>query len=113
MGTNYYLRMNICSNCGRYDELHIGKSSGGWRFMFHGYRELSDEVKFSSYSDLLQILNTGNYQIYDEYQELISISDFLSMVKEKQKLRSQFPSLGTDNAEVDSCGFEFYFYDFS
>ncbi len=37
MGINYYHRTNICKECGRYDERHIGKSSHGWQFSFHGY----------------------------------------------------------------------------
>jgi hypothetical protein len=38
MGTNYYLRENICEHCGRSDEpTHIGKSSAGWCFALHVY----------------------------------------------------------------------------
>ena len=45
MGTNYYFRKpltNYCEHCGRSDppeELHIGKSSGGWCFGLHVYPE--------------------------------------------------------------------------
>ena len=39
MGTNYYVAKNLCECCNRYDrEYHIGKSSYGWSFSFHGYR---------------------------------------------------------------------------
>ena len=39
MGTNYYVAKNYCECCDRYDqEYHIGKSSYGWSFTFHGYK---------------------------------------------------------------------------
>lgn len=38
MGTNYYYRFNECEHCNRYDEAHVGKQSGGWSFLFHGYQ---------------------------------------------------------------------------
>ncbi len=53
MGTNYYLTVNeVCSECGRGEEqIHIGKSSGGWHFLIHVIPErklyfLSDWQKF-------------------------------------------------------------------
>lgn len=37
MGTNYYLKENTCECCGRSEERHIGKSSGGWVFCLRVY----------------------------------------------------------------------------
>ena len=34
MGTNFYVRLNYCEHCGRYETLHIGKRSCGWKFDF-------------------------------------------------------------------------------
>ena len=34
MGTNYYTKINNCDKCGRYDKIHLGKSSAGWQFYF-------------------------------------------------------------------------------
>lgn len=36
MGTNYYLRIRACEPCGRYDEIHVGKS--GWLFRAYPHR---------------------------------------------------------------------------
>lgn len=30
MGTNYYWRIKNCDKCGRYEDVHVGKSSAGW-----------------------------------------------------------------------------------
>ncbi len=39
MGTNFSWRQPPCTHCGRADsDLHVGKSSGGWSFLFRGYR---------------------------------------------------------------------------
>lgn len=113
MGTNYYLRMNICPHCGRYDEVHLGKSSGGWRFMFHGYRDKDDPIKLTNLVNLFKILNTEGIRIFDEYGEEETRQEFLDFVNQKQSEKSQFPSLGTDRGEIDENGFEFYYYDFS
>lgn len=37
MGTNYFWRDQPCGTCGRYDEVHVGKSSAGWSFMFRAH----------------------------------------------------------------------------
>jgi hypothetical protein len=42
MGTNYYLHEHTCAWCGRSDEIHIGKSSGGWCFALHIYEAIPD-----------------------------------------------------------------------
>lgn len=34
MGTNYHWRDQPCGHCGHYEEIHVGKSSGGWSFGF-------------------------------------------------------------------------------
>ena len=47
MGTNYYHRTNICLHCIRYDENHIGKSSGGWTLY-------CDEVSFEDFVKLVE-----------------------------------------------------------
>ena len=34
MGTNYYLKLNECKHCDRYEEVHIGKRSSAGRYCF-------------------------------------------------------------------------------
>jgi hypothetical protein len=35
MGTNFYYRTQNCTHCKRFDEIHVGKSSGTWRAYRH------------------------------------------------------------------------------
>lgn len=76
MGTNYYHRKNICPKCGRYDEEHIGKSSCGWQFSFHGTNEIR------SYKDWMIELKKG--EIFNEYDEKISLDELMKMIESKR-----------------------------
>ena len=78
MGTNYFLHRNKCDKCGRYDEVHIGKSSGGWRFVFHYIPNAFEKV-----TDWMQAMADG--QIFDEYGRLVSFNEFWTTVDIKQK----------------------------
>jgi len=83
MGTNYYLRKNICPCCSRYDEIHIGKSSAGWSFSFHGFRKENDEgLIIISYKDWLKELQNG--EIYDEYGRKVTLEEFMKLVENKK-----------------------------
>ena len=46
MGTNYYLYYNVCECCGRQDSIHIGKSSCGWRFLFHWHPNIRNVKEY-------------------------------------------------------------------
>lgn len=83
IGTNFYHRTNICECCHRYDERHIGKSSGGWAFSFRGYGADYDGVEIKSYKDWLSLLEGGG-EIRSEYGELIPLDDFKAMVEGKR-----------------------------
>ncbi len=68
MGTNYYHRYNICSECRRYDKRHIGKSSAGWQFSFKGWKDSEGRPAIKSWQDWKYILKTfKDGQIFDEY----------------------------------------------
>lgn len=86
MGTNYYHRTKICDHCDRYDKHHIGKSSWGWTFSFHGERDVDPTFNVlgeivASFEDWKIRLKKG--KIFDEYGEKISLTDFIEMVEEK------------------------------
>jgi hypothetical protein len=82
MGTNYYWRDRICTPCGRYDEIHVGKGGALFRGYRHvllntehpdwGYSEHSpfDEPVLSR-SDWLRILAGRPGELYDEYGKRI------------------------------------------
>src|SRR3990172_4852768 len=84
MGCNYYFKPNPeprCPTCHRSLEetgtIHIGKSSYGWAFSFHGTE------KIRSYADWLVVLEAGG-EISSQYDEPIPLADFKALVLAKQ-----------------------------
>jgi hypothetical protein len=80
MGTNYYFRKpltNHCEHCGRSnppEELHIGKSSGGWCFALH----VIPENDICSLADWEALWPTGT--IVDEYGDELSPNAMLRVI---------------------------------
>ena len=92
MGTNYYLKSAACPHCGRRDsdELHIGKSSAGWSFSFHGYdKSWETEVTIRSCKDWREFLEKktkdGSHEIVDEYGRSEPLEKFWNFVEAKRK----------------------------
>jgi hypothetical protein len=78
MGTNYYYtNFKKCDCCGHVDqeEMHVGKSSIGWRFHF-------DLTAFTDPKNWKEELK--NKYLYDEYDREISYNEFLTLVEAKQ-----------------------------
>lgn len=75
MSTNYYLRTNICPCCNRFDQVHLGKKSGGWSFSFNG-------VPFKSLFDVWGAIIAPQAQIIDEYGKPLTPDQFRTMVEE-------------------------------
>lgn len=97
MGTNYYFRYNICSHCGRYDSLHIGKNSYGWQFTFQALDEFFDAPfldgkvtlqvnSFLEWKEIIEryVVKEKTAKIYNEYGDVISVQDFYDII-EKSK----------------------------
>jgi hypothetical protein len=93
MGTNYYWRHNICPHCGRYEEAHIGKSSMGWQFLFHGYRdnllplpdpEVDLKVKVLSWKDWKELLSKEG-KIFNEYGAEVPLADLVANVEAPER----------------------------
>lgn len=93
MGTNYYLRkplQNLCECCGRHDpveEVHLGKSSGGWYFSLHVYPDGGDGVvAFSDWDGMVtwlrQELASGGI-ICNEYGEEKGFEQFEDVVTKR------------------------------
>ena len=122
MGTNYYLRHEECECCKRHSDLHIGKSSMGWKFLLHGYRydwdlpakfNLKHLQDFNAWQTLMK-----QYPIYNEYGDKVDYQDLINLIEEKQgEGRSHVtnPDVGIVIAEtwVDEDGYEFMDCDFS
>lgn len=78
MGTNYYVRENECKTCGRHDEIHLGKSSMGWQFIF----QYNGGKYYKTIKEMRRWL-VGK-QIFDENDDEILNKDFWILVKVKQ-----------------------------
>ena len=86
MGMNYYAKIDrgiTTTNppvSGRFETMHIGKSSQGWRFGFRGY-----PGEIDSYQDLLEYLSLPEVTIVDEMGRAISIEKFKDLVESKKE----------------------------
>ena len=101
MGMNYYVQLNKCEKCKRYDEIHLGKSSGGWRFSF----QYNDGKYYKNVNEMKEWLK--DKIIYNECDEEISYKEFWEMVKEKQKNKIAI------NEKTLIDGYSFSNYEFS
>lgn len=63
------------------EKIHLGKYSGGWRFLFRTNQNLYEKSIFSCIDYLTHCIESGLWRICDEYGETISISDFEQLVK--------------------------------
>jgi hypothetical protein len=100
MGTNYYIRdyskSDYCPHCERgdkYKEIHIGKSSGGWKFLFNG-------EDFKSIKQVERTLAKHFDELYDEYDRKVDRLEFWEMVERKQSGKLH-----------EHCDPNLYFYD--
>lgn len=76
MGTNYYAKTSVH---GVPIELHIGKSSGGWKFLFAEYDNLR------SWSEWRAFLDRPGVEITDEYRSPMNYADLVQIVEADQK----------------------------
>ena len=70
MGTNYYAIIDSCPHCKRGEKLHIGKSSGGWEFLFRAYQPPHVPV-LMLYKDWIELLERPTTVITNEYDEVV------------------------------------------
>ncbi len=86
MGTNYYA---VKKKPTISEPLHIGKSSVGWKFLFHEinkYNSFDCDLEIHTFEQWKNFLeNNDEIVILNEYDEEISVKEFLNLVKEKQK----------------------------
>lgn len=116
MGTNYYgykkptleilneiaqlaLKGELHSIKSKIDEyvtnVHIGKSSAGWKFLFD--KNEKEWKTFAEYKSWVE-----NYQIRTEYQEEVSQEEFWEKVESKQNCKS---SVGEHCTDLDGYDF--------
>jgi len=88
MGTNYYFHEQPdCECCGRpFEEIHIGKSSGGWCFSLH----VIPEMGINTLADWEKLWTKEGSYIKDEYGRIISIENMREIITER-RWRGEFP----------------------
>lgn len=114
MGTNYYVKTvkkGPCPTCGyepTHEPLHIGKSSGGWKFLFAPYPELG-LTSWASWKAYL----VGK-AIEDEYGQGHSLEALEELILAKQDgidaetaSAQQWGPFSRDGETADAEGFRF------
>ena len=112
MGTNYYAVKNKPTVS---SHIHIGKSSIGCKFCFHKVCSFENHINeeplntFPQWKKFLeeQTVN-GNIVIMNEYDEVVSLGEFLKMVEEKQSVNKPDDFTYSDNIDgyrFESCEF--------
>lgn len=109
MGTNYYAVRNRPTVQNPY---HIGKSSIGWMFNFYTQNERWDDprVVWNTYNQVKNWLkkytvDSDEFVIMNEYDEVVSYDDFIQMVEEKQQRDHDNPDNFTYSRNVDGYRF--------
>ena len=89
MGTNYYLVKNGPSVR---EPVHIGKSSSGWLFNFQSQNQKWEDppIVWNTWKQVCETLarltvDSTEYVIIDEYDEVIPMEDFVDLVLRKQE----------------------------
>jgi hypothetical protein len=103
MGTNYYTKIKECKCCGRFEEIHLGKSSYGWKFCFN----LNGEKYYKNYEELKDFLK--DKIIKNEYGEEVSFKEFINLIENKQSEKNS----QTDYGATSINGYVFYDCEFS
>jgi len=77
MGTNYNAIYDKCGRCGRSEQIHIGKLSGGWEFMFRAHCE----PQLESVADRRRWLKESGAEVRSEYGDSLSGDDFWALIE--------------------------------
>ena len=126
MGTNYYIQMKTTSDERALlhrlkttpERLHLGKSSAGWQFSFQGFKSswdtepLLDGKIVTSFDDWMDVLDSGKFDIVDEYGDFKSVEEFKNLVASKREGKNHAETFPRDSL-VDSGGYSITFNEFS
>lgn len=80
MGTNYYAIKKKPCLYGR--EVHLGKSSIGWLFLFRENDEIHTYPQFKSW--LKNNVDSGEYVLFDEYNCEVSKNELIKLIESTQ-----------------------------
>jgi hypothetical protein len=109
MGTNYYYHLNECPTCHRKEILHIGKSSGGWKFNFQS------EKGIKSWKEWKEFIKNNTGKIIDEYDKELSLDELESWIAQKQQniFNKSHLDYYPEDGFLDEEGYIFSINDFS
>ena len=89
MGTNYFVQKNKPTV---HEPIHIGKSSIGWLFLFHREEDTWNDppIVWNNYEQVkawlkANTVDSSNYVIINEYDEIVPYNEFIAMVEWKQQ----------------------------
>ena len=95
MSTNYYWTPPRGHQLAPFGKLHIGKTAGGWSFMFQAYESISGSPCFAEVAEgLLSSVDTRTLRV-----SLKSWTDWRAMLKSGGAIRDEYGS---------SCSFEHF-----
>lgn len=92
MGTNYYLRlsgdmMHRLKDGEPEEELHIGKSSGGWVFSLR----VHPEHNINTIRDWVRLFRKDNNRIFNEYGDEVTWEEMLDTIARRSWKKRKFP----------------------
>lgn len=91
MGTNYYL-VDECPHCKRSSWLHIGKQSGGWKFLMHEYPE-DGFVDWPTLRKHIEYMRTKHgHKLMNEYGEQVTLQHLDMLVRDGIPMRGKTES---------------------
>lgn len=112
MATNHYLRFDIeteCACCGNVrkepNELHMGKSSYGWRYLMRGHTKKD----IHSLEEWIDFMKKVGGSIYDEYGCERSLEDWLGTVF----IRHGVPNLHEGDDYINFDAYDLTYREFS
>lgn len=90
------------------EELHVGKSSYGWKFSFQiaedgldmGDKDLTRKNVYEVISDYLK----RGYELIDEYEDKVSLSELIDLVESKVKEEEHYESGHKNDKEIVNDG---------
>ena len=89
MGTNYHLKAPACTCCGRSDaDHHLGKSSGGWTFGFHGNRNPENGPlvrNLQEWTEHIREKLDAGWTLESEYGTPTTFEELLDLVESKKR----------------------------
>ena len=106
MGTNYYVTESAtdkCGTCGHIsggDELHIGKSSGGWVFLLNCY----PDKEITTFADWIVFMADRRSWITDEYGDPVEFNEMIKIIAERK------PCGSCEELSRASCGSDGEYY---